>query len=57
MSPAKVNPPNALTAATAVATYAVVATAVELLPAVCQVAVAEEPRATVPENVLLPLIV
>ena len=57
LSPAKVNPENAPIAETAVYTYAVVATDVELSPAVFVVAVAEAPRATVPEKVLLPVIV
>ena len=41
----------------ALSTYAVVATAVELLLAVFVVAIAEDPRSKVPEKVLFPVIV
>jgi hypothetical protein len=54
-SPAKVK--LYVAATTALSTYAVVANDVELFPAVCVVAVAEPPRANVPENVLFPVIV
>ena len=55
VSPAAVNELEATE--TAPSTYAVVATDVELLPADFVVAVAEAPRANVPENVLFPVIV
>ena len=57
VSPAKVNEENTLTPLTAESTYAVVATAVELLLADFVVAIAEEPRSKVPEKVLFPVIV